>query len=163
MYGGLLGVGKTTVIRQLLKNGYEACRVVIIENEIGQINLDAAYLKGTGVTVREMTGGCVCCSIRGELKETIWEIVDTFHPDVIIMEPSGAADIRGIQEDIRRIPDVTPGRYVLIVNAKKARSLFKAVGAFFHDQIRCSDLIYLNRSDQITETESQQVKEYSEK
>ena len=65
MYGGLLGVGKTTVIRQLLQNGYGAFRIVIIENEIGKINLDAACLKETGIAVREMTGGCICCSIRG--------------------------------------------------------------------------------------------------
>ena len=158
MYGGLLGVGKTTVIRQLLQNGYGAFRIVIIENEIGKVNLDAACLKETGVAVREMTGGCICCSIRGKLREVIIEIVHSFHPDFIVMEPSGAADIRGIQEEIRRIPEVWPGRYVLIVNAKKIRVMLKAAGPFFYDQIRCADTIYLNRADQITEAEEQQVR-----
>ncbi|MBE5996298.1 MAG: hypothetical protein E7240_02950 [Lachnospiraceae bacterium] len=159
MYGGLLGVGKTTVIRQLLQNGYGAYRVVIIENEIGKVNLDAAYLKETGVTVREMTNGCICCSIRGQLGEAIREMVQSFCPDFIIMEPSGAADIRGIREEIEKIPEVRAGRSVLIINAKKAMTLLQVVGPFFYDQIRCSNLIYLNRADQIPEEQLQEVRE----
>ena len=94
----------------------------------------------------------------GELREAIREIVRSFHPDFIVIEPSGAADIQGIQEEISRIPEVRPERYVLIVNAKKVRVMLKAVRSFFYDQIRCSDMIYLNRADQITEAALQQVK-----
>ena len=158
MYGGLLGVGKTTVIQQLLQNGYEKYRVVIIENEIGKVNLDAAYLRKSGIAVREMTGGCICCTISGQLSEAVRDIVKNYHPDFVIMEPSGAADIRAIQKELRSIREVSEGRSVLIVNAKKTRSLLAVVGDFFLEQIRCAGLIYLNRADGMTPETLENVK-----
>ncbi len=159
MYGGLLGVGKTTVIRQLLQHGYEAYRVVIIENEIGTVNLDAAFLGQSGVTIREITGGCVCCTVRGRLGEAIREIAAELHPDFIVMEPSGAADIRTVQAELRSIREVRPGRAVLIVNAKKVSLLLQIVGDFFLDQIRCAEQIYLSRAEQLSEKTLASVKE----
>ena len=153
LYAGLLGVGKTTVIRQLLSNGYEAHRVVIIENEIGKVNFDAAYLGGAGIEIREITGGCVCCTVRGQLGEAIREIVSTLNPDFIVMEPSGAADVRGLREELRSIPEIAPGRFVLIVNAKKTNTLLKIIGEFFYDQIRCAETVYLSRADQMAPEE----------
>ena len=149
LYCGMFGVGKTTLIRHLLTHGYETVKCAIIENEVGAVNLDAALLEDTGVTVTEMTSGCICCTIRGQLAQAVREITEQFAPDVIIMEPSGAADVRGILEELAALKDtVSPGRCVMIAPAKKIRSLLRVVGDFYKDQIRCASTFFLNRIDE---------------
>lgn len=146
LYCGMFGVGKTTLIKHLLTHGYENVKCAIIENEVGAVNLDAALLEDTGVTVTEMTSGCICCTIRGQLGQAVREITAQFAPDVIIMEPSGAADVRGIMEEFAALGGIASlGRCVMIAPAKKIRSLLRVVGEFYKDQIRCASTFFLNR------------------
>lgn len=144
IYAGLLGCGKTTLIRRLLQTEYQGKKVAIIENEIGKVNLDGLAVQAAGVTVREMTSGCVCCTIQGEFTRAIDLLVMEVDPEIIIIEPTGAADLAGLIDACKRSKRAELRRIIMLVNAKKLAHLLSVVGNFYRDQIRLASCIYLN-------------------
>lgn len=144
IYAGLLGCGKTTLIRRLLQTEYLDKKVAVIENEIGKVNLDGPVVQTAGITVREMTGGCVCCTIQGEFTRAVDLLVEETDPDIIIIEPTGAADLAGLVDACQRTKRAGLHRIVMLVNAKKLARLLTVVGGFYREQLRLASCIYLN-------------------
>ena len=151
IYAGLLGCGKTTLIKRLLETEYRGKRVAVIENEIGSVNLDAAELKTAEVSVREITGGCVCCSVSGSLKEAVRILRETVRPDYIVIEPTGAADLRGLLQTCRGCEGTLLRRCAMLVNARKFRTILKVVGEFYIEQIQLASCIYLNFTETLSD------------
>lgn len=159
LYAGLLGCGKTTLIKKLLGTEYKGKRAAVIENEIGAVNLDAGELSAADVSVRKITNGCVCCTIQGEFTRAIDMLVETEHPDYIIIEPTGAADINGLLTACQKVHSASVRRCIMLVNARKLVRLLKVVGAFYHDQIEHSSCVYLNFTENMTEEQINEAKE----
>ena len=158
LYAGLLGCGKTTLIRRLLETEYAGKKVAVIENEIGRVNLDAELLRPAKVTVREMTGGCVCCTIRGAFTEAIDMLTDEVGPDYIIIEPTGAADLEGLVQACEKCHSALLRRMVMIVNAKKIVRLLTVVGDFYREQIEKATCIYLNFTEGMGEDDLEKAR-----
>ena len=160
LYAGLLGAGKTTLIRQLLVTEYAGKKVAIIENEIGRVNLDAELLRPAQaqITVREMTGGCVCCTIRGAFTEAIDLLTEEVGPDYIIIEPTGAADLEGLVQACEKCRSALLRRMVMIVNAKKIVRLLTVVGDFYREQIEKATCIYLNFTEGMGEDDLEKAR-----
>ena len=160
LYAGLLGAGKTTLIRQLLVTEYAGKKVAIIENEIGRVNLDAELLRPAQaqITVREMTGGCVCCTIRGAFTEAIDLLTEEVGPDYIIIEPTGAADLEGLVQACEKCHSALLRRMVMIVNAKKIVRLLTVVGDFYREQIEKATCIYLNFTEGMGEDDLEKAR-----
>jgi len=157
IYGGLLGAGKTTLIRAMLPCAYQGKRTAVIENEIGRVNLDAAEF--SGITVRPMTAGCVCCTLKGDLVTAVRELISTVAPEYIIMEASGAADLDALRRICEEIDEVTLNRCVMVVNARKIRKLMTVVGEFYRIQLRDASEIYLNFTESLPPEELMQVRQ----
>lgn len=158
IYSGLLGNGKTTLIKRMLKTAYAGFRVAIIENEIGEINLDAEEFEENSVSVKEVTAGCLCCTVKGSFQEAVRFLAERENPDYIIVEPTGAADIRGVIEACEQVDGVELNRCIMVVNARKIQTLLKVAGEFFHDQIRVARTIYLNFAEKIDAGQVQNIK-----
>lgn len=158
VYSGLLGNGKTTLIKQMLKTAYAGYRVAIIENEIGEINLDKEEFTENSVCVREVTAGCLCCTVKGNFQEAVRTIADQENPDYIVVEPTGTADIQGIIEACKHINTVKQNRCIMVVNARKIQILLKVAGEFFYDQIRTVRTVYLNFADQMERQQVEKIK-----
>lgn len=159
LYSGLLGTGKTTLIKKMLQTAYAGYRVAVIENEIGEINLDAEEFAEHSLCVKEVTAGCLCCTVKGSFQEAVRLLVKQENPDYIIVEPTGAADIRGVVEACEKIAGVKLNRCIMVVNAKKIQVLLKVAGEFFYDQIRTARTIYLNFAEKIDLQQVQNIKE----
>ncbi len=159
IYGGLLGCGKTTVIRKMLETTYKGKRVAIIENEIGRVNLDQGEFDLPKMAIRELTAGCVCCTIKDNFTEAVKEIVRTIQPEVIILEPTGTAGMRDLIEACLEVKEVRLNRCILIVNAKKMKALLKVVGPFYIEQIQTAHVIYLNFTETMSQEQKQEVVE----
>jgi len=157
IYGGLLGAGKTTLIRAMLQCAYRGKRVAVIENEIGRVNLDAGAF--SGVTVRPLTAGCVCCTLKGDLVTAVRELVQSVAPDYIVMEASGAADLEAIRRICEEIDAVALNRCVMVVNARKLRKLMTVVGEFYRIQLRDATDIYLNFTEGLPQAELDAVRQ----
>lgn len=155
---GLLGAVKTTLIRRLLQTDYKDKKIAIVENEAGKVNLDAEAFDGEGLAIQEVTAGCICCTVRGGFQEAILYLKEHENPDVIVVEPSGLADIRVVLEVCRSIPGVQQNRVIMVVNGRKALSLIQVAGEFFTDQIRYADCIYLNFAEMLSEEKLLAVK-----
>ena len=151
MFCGLLGAGKTTLIKQMLPTVYAGHKVAIIENEFGKVNLDAGELAEASISVKELTSGCVCCTIKGDLKNAIQLLIKQEEPEYIIVEASGVADLRSLIQVCGEAEGVTVNRVITVVNAKKILKLLKVIGDFFRDQLRVSYTIYLNFGDELTD------------
>lgn len=158
LYAGLLGCGKTTLIKKLLETEYKGKKAAIIENEIGAVNLDAGELSAADISVKEITNGCVCCTIQGEFTRAIDMLVESEHPDYIIIEPTGAADIQGLLSACKKVHTAALRRCIMLVNAKKLVRLLKVVGPFYHDQIVNSSCVYLNFTENMTEEQILEAK-----
>lgn len=157
IYGGLLGAGKTTLIRAMLPCAYRGKRIAVIENEIGRVNLDAGAF--SGVTVRPLTAGCVCCTLKGDLTSAVRELVDSVAPEYIVMEASGAADLDALRRICEAIDTVTLNRCVMVVNARKLQRLMTVVGDFYRAQLRDATVIYLNFTEGLPRQELDRVRQ----
>ena len=122
VYGGLLGAGKTTLIKQMLKTVYKDYKVAVIENEFGSVNLDAEELKKASVVVREISSGCICCTLKGNFTDAVQLLIRQENPDYVIVEPSGMANLIDVAMACSVSEDVILNRTVLVVNAKKNQS-----------------------------------------
>ncbi len=147
---GFLGAGKTTFIQRLLDEALKTEKVVLIENEFGEIGIDGGFLKDAGIEIREMNQGCICCSLVGNFEKSLAEVVDTYHPDRIIIEPSGVgklSDIIGAVKAVSGNLDVMLDAAVTIVDAQKAKLYSKNFGEFFNNQILYAGTVLLSRTD----------------
>ncbi|MCC8161738.1 MAG: GTP-binding protein [Lachnospiraceae bacterium] len=159
IYCGLLGAGKTTVIRQMLATAYQGHKVAIIENEVGKMNLDAEEFQQAAVAVREITSGCVCCTLKGNFTDAIDILVKQEAPEYIIVEPSGVAVLSDVISACTECRGVCLNRMIMIVKTNKFHSLWKVIGPFFPDQIRTARTAYLNFTETMDKEEIERVKE----
>ena len=151
---GFLGAGKTTLIGKLLKEALQGEQVVLIENEFGEIGIDGGFLKDSGVEIREMNSGCICCSLVGDFGTSLKEVVDTYHPDRIIIEPSGVgklSDVIKAVKDLHIEDEIRLNSASTVADASKVKMYMKNFGEFFNNQIEHAGTIILSRTQNISE------------
>jgi G3E family GTPase len=147
---GFLGAGKTTFIKKLLQEAVSGEQVVLIENEFGEIGIDGGFLKDAGVEIREMNSGCICCSLVGDFGQSLKEVLTTYHPDRIIIEPSGVGKLSDVMKAVKDVAaeiHVTLNSAVTIVDAQKCKMYRKNFGEFFNNQIENAGTVVLSRTD----------------
>ena len=151
---GFLGAGKTTFIKKLLQEAISGEQVVLIENEFGEIGIDGGFLKDSGIEIREMNSGCICCSLVGDFGKSLSEVLTKYKPDRIIIEPSGVGKLSDVMKaviDVSADMDVALNSAVTIVDAAKCKMYMKNFGEFFNNQIENAGTVVLSRTD-ITDT-----------
>ena len=147
---GFLGAGKTTLIKKLLSEAFAGEQVVLIENEFGEIGIDGGFLKESGIEIREMNSGCICCSLVGDFGKSLREVVDTYHPDRILIEPSGVgklSDVIKAVQDVQAEIDAELNSFTTVVDVTKCRIYRKNFGEFFSNQIEYAGAVILSRTD----------------
>ena len=147
IYSGFLGAGKTTLIKKLIAEGYNGQKIVLIENEFGEIGIDGGFLKDAGVEINEINSGCICCSLTGDFKKALLMVDDQYHPDRIVIEPSGVGKLSEVAAAVMAAGE---GRFVLggmttVVDCKKAKMYIKNFGEFFNDQVATANCVALSR------------------
>lgn len=150
---GFLGAGKTTFIKKMIDEVYTDEKVALIENEFGEVGIDGGFLKDSGIHITEMNSGCICCSLVGDFGKNLNEVIHTYHPDRIIIEPSGVGKLSDVMKsviDIEKEQDAKLNALVTVVNAKKALKQMKAFGEFFNNQIAFATTIVLSRTQNTT-------------
>ena len=159
---GFLGAGKTTLIKKLLKEAFEGEQVVLIENEFGEIGIDGGFLKDAGIEIREMNSGCICCSLVGDFGASLKEVVEKYHPDRILIEPSGVGKlsdvikaVQGVEEDV----DIQLNSYTTVVDAKKCKMYMGNFGEFFDNQVQYAGAIIMSRTDIVDEKKAMESRE----
>ncbi|MCQ2421486.1 MAG: GTP-binding protein [Lachnospiraceae bacterium] len=157
IFSGFLGAGKTTLIKKLLADGYKGEKVVLIENEFGEIGIDGGFLKEAGVEITEMNSGCICCSLVGDFGEALVKVKEQFHPDRIIIEPSGVGKLSDVEKAVADIkdPEFEINSLVTVVDAGKCRIYMKNFGEFFNNQVEYAHTILLSRSQNVSEDKLQ--------
>jgi len=147
---GFLGAGKTTLIKKLLEEALKGEKIVLIENEFGEIGIDGGFLKDAGIEISEMNSGCICCSLVGDFGEALKKVLEQFHPDRILIEPSGVGKlsdvIRAIQGVIAQEPDMVLGSAVTVADATKCKVYMKNFGEFYENQVQYAGAIVLSRT-----------------
>lgn len=146
---GFLGAGKTTFIKKMLEEAFVGEQIVLIENEFGEVGIDGGFLKDAGIEITEMNSGCICCSLVGDFAINLNEVITKYHPDRILIEPSGVGKLSDVMKsviDIEKEQDVKLNALVTVVNAVKAKKQMKAFGEFFNNQIEHATTIVLSRS-----------------
>ena len=146
---GFLGAGKTTFIKKMIDEVYKDEKIALIENEFGEIGIDGGFLKDSGVNITEMNSGCICCSLVGDFGRNLHEVIEKFHPDRILIEPSGVGKLSDVMKsviDVEKEEDVKLNGLVTVVNAAKASKQMKAFGEFFNNQIEYATTIVLSRT-----------------
>ena len=151
---GFLGAGKTTLIKKLLSDAFKGEQVVLIENEFGEIGIDGGFLKEAGIEIREMNSGCICCSLVGDFGKSLHEVVDTYHPDRILIEPSGVgklSDVIKAVQDVQDEIDAELNSFTTVVDVTKCKIYRKNFGEFFSNQIEYAGAVILSRTDKAKE------------
>ena len=146
---GFLGAGKTTFIKKMIDEVFKGEKIVLIENEFGEVGIDGGFLKDAGIQITEMNSGCICCSLVGDFGKNLHEVIDKYHPDRILIEPSGVGKLSDVMKsviDIEKEEDVKLNGLVTVVNALKASKQMKAFGEFFNNQIEYATVVVLSRS-----------------
>ena len=159
---GFLGAGKTTLIKKLLKEAFQDEQVVLIENEFGEIGIDGGFLKEAGIEIREMNSGCICCSLVGDFGTSLKEVVEKYHPDRILIEPSGVgklSDVIKAVQDVCTEVDITLNSYTTVVDAKKCRMYMRNFGEFFNNQVEYAGAIIMSRTDVVDEKKAAEAME----
>ena len=147
IFSGFLGAGKTTLIRKLIAEGYQGEKLVLIENEFGEIAIDGGFLKDAGVEINEMNSGCICCTLVGDFTKALKKVMDDFAPDRILIEPSGVGKLSDVAKAVERVEGAHIGAKVTVVDAGKAKMYMRNFDEFFNDQVQNADLIVLSRTD----------------
>jgi G3E family GTPase len=150
---GFLGAGKTTLIKKLIAEGYVGEKLVLIENEFGEIGIDGGFLQDAGVTVNEMNSGCICCSLTGDFRQALHMVAQQYHPDRIIIEPSGVGKLSEIVAAVQTAgtEEFTLGSLTTVVDATRAKLYMKNFGEFFNNQVQSANCIVLSRTGTMTE------------
>lgn len=147
---GFLGAGKTTLIKKLLKEAFQQEQVVLIENEFGEIGIDGSFLKEAGIEIREMNSGCICCSLVGDFGASLKEVIEKYHPDRILIEPSGVgklSDVIKAVENVKDEADIELNSYTTVVDVNKCKMYLKNFGEFYSNQVETAGAIILSRTD----------------
>lgn len=150
---GFLGAGKTTFIKKMIDEAFKGEQIVLIENEFGEVGIDGGFLKDAGIEITEMNSGCICCSLVGDFGKNLNEVITKYHPDRILIEPSGVGKLSDVMKsviDIEKEQDVKLNALVTVVNALKASKQMKAFGEFFNNQIEYATTVILSRSQNAT-------------
>ncbi|MDE6969012.1 MAG: cobalamin biosynthesis protein CobW, partial [Eubacterium sp.] len=150
---GFLGAGKTTFIKKMIEEVFQGQKIVLIENEFGEVGIDGGFLKDAGIEITEMNSGCICCSLVGDFDKNLKEVLEKFHPDRIMIEPSGVGKLSDVMKsviDLEKERDVKLNALVTVVNAAKATKQMKAFGEFFNNQIEFATTIVLSRTQNVT-------------
>ena len=151
IFSGFLGAGKTTLIRKLIAEAYKGEKLVLIENEFGEIAIDGGFLKDAGVQITEMNSGCICCTLVGDFETALKKVMDEYAPDRIIIEPSGVGKLSDVARAVEKVEGAVVGAKVTVVDAGKCRMYMRNFGEFFNDQVENADLIVMSRTDMVPE------------
>ena len=159
IFSGFLGAGKTTLIKKLIADGFNGEKLVLIENEFGEIGIDGAFLQEAGIEITEMNSGCICCSLVGDFSKALKKVLDEFHPDRILIEPSGVGKLSDVKRAVSGVlnDDVVINSCIAVVDAKKARVYRKNFGEFYVNQIEAADCVILSRSQDVSEERLREV------
>lgn len=151
---GFLGAGKTTFIKKMLEEVFSGEKVVLVENEYGEVGIDGGFLKDSGIEIKELNSGCICCSLVGDFNRSLNEVIETYHPDRILIEPSGVgklSDVMSSVKDMEKNHDIKLNALVTVANAMKATKQMKAFGEFFNNQIENATTVVLSRTQNMKE------------
>ena len=154
IFSGFLGAGKTTLIKKLIKESFAGQKVVLIENEFGEIGIDGGFLKESGIQINELNAGCICCSLVGDFRTALQQVVEQYHPDRIVIEPSGVgklSDVTRAVEGVAEHLDVQLNSFVTVADVNKVKMYMKNFGEFYDDQISHASCIILSRTQNATE------------
>ena len=149
IYSGFLGAGKTTLIKKMLQEAYAGQKLMLIENEFGQIGIDGGFLQDAGINITEMNSGCICCSLVGDFGKALKEALDTYAPDRIIIEPSGVGKLSDVIAAVEKVEGIQLGYTVAVVDAGKVKVYMKNFGEFYNNQVETASAIILSRTDSI--------------
>ena len=151
IYSGFLGAGKTTLIKKMIQEGYKGQRLVLIENEFGEIGIDGGFLQDAGINITEMNSGCICCSLVGDFGKALQEVIEKFNPDRVIIEPSGVGKLSDVVAAVEKVTghDVEVGYTVAVADAGKVKVYMKNFGEFYNNQIETASTIILSRTSGI--------------
>ena len=161
IYSGFLGAGKTTLIKKMIQEAYKGEKLVLIENEFGEIGIDGGFLKEAGIEITEMNSGCICCSLVGDFGKALNQVLEQYNPDRIIIEPSGVGKLSDVIAAVKRVlrPGVELGSAVAVADATKCRMYMKNFGEFYNNQIETAQIIFLSRIDMVSEEKLHQAVE----
>ena len=153
IYSGFLGAGKTTLIKKMISEGYKGQKLVLIENEFGEIGIDGGFLQDAGINITEMNSGCICCSLVGDFGRALKKVIAEYSPDRVIIEPSGVGKLSDVIGAVNKVTgdDVTLGYTVAVVDASKVKVYMKNFGEFYNNQIETAATIILSRTDSISQ------------
>ena len=154
IFSGFLGAGKTTLIRKLIAEGYKGEKLVLIENEFGDIAIDGSFLKDAGIEITEMNSGCICCTLVGDFRKALQQVVEEYAPDRIIIEPSGVGKLSDVAKAVEAVDGIEIGAKVTVVDANKCKMYMRNFGEFFNDQVQNADLIVLSRTSTADEAKT---------
>ena len=151
IYSGFLGAGKTTLIKKMIQEAYKGQKIVLIENEFGEIGIDGGFLQDAGINITEMNSGCICCSLVGDFGRALTQVIDQYHPDRILIEPSGVGKLSDVIGAVNKVTsdEVTLGYTVAVADAGKVKVYMKNFGEFYNNQIETASTIILSRTDAI--------------
>ena len=159
IFSGFLGAGKTTLIKKLIQEAYQGEKLVLIENEFGEIGIDGAFMQDAGIQVNEMNSGCICCSLVGDFGRALKKVLAEYAPDRILIEPSGVGKLSDVIGAVERIDshDIELNSFTTVVDAKKAKVYMKNFGEFFNNQVESANAIILSRTQDVTEAKLAEV------
>ena len=154
IFSGFLGAGKTTLIKKLIGDAYRGEQLVLIENEFGEIGIDSGFLQDADIQITEMNSGCICCSLVGDFALALRKVLETYHPDRILIEPSGVGKLSDVIQAVRDIQSdkVVLNAFVTVADATKCKLYMKNFGEFYNNQIAHASDIILSRTDSIPES-----------
>ena len=154
IFSGFLGAGKTTLIKKLIQESYKGQKIVLIENEFGEIGIDGGFLQDAGINITEMNSGCICCSLVGDFGKALTKVIAEYHPDRILIEPSGVGKLSDVIGAVKKVmsDEVTLGYTVAVVDAGKVKVYIKNFGEFYNNQIETASTIILSRTDSIPQS-----------
>ncbi len=151
IYSGFLGAGKTTLIKKMIAEGYKGQKLVLIENEFGEIGIDGGFLQDAGINITEMNSGCICCSLVGDFGRALEKVITEYHPDRVLIEPSGVGKLSDVIAAVKKVHDVELGYTVAVADAGKVKVYMKNFGEFYNNQIETASTIILSRTAKIAE------------
>ena len=153
IFSGFLGAGKTTLIKKLIKEAYSGEKLVLIENEFGEIGIDGGFLQDAGIEITEMNSGCICCSLVGDFSKALVKVLDEFHPDRVIIEPSGVGKLSDVIKAVRSVEaeDAQLNCFTTVADVNKCKMYMKNFGEFFNDQIENAGCIFFSHTDKTTD------------
>ncbi len=147
IYSGFLGAGKTTLIKKMIEEGYRGQKLVLIENEFGEIGIDGGFLQDAGINITEMNSGCICCSLVGDFGKALAQVIQDYHPDRVLIEPSGVGKLSDVIAAVNKVEGVELGFSIAVVDAGKVKVYMKNFGEFYNNQVETADIIILSRTD----------------